>query len=155
MPPRQPQRWTTDDFAAMGWHDNAVHALRIEEGEHGEGELLLDIDYIEEWIPGGEHFEFVLCPATLQFHQVTALRIAIDYATPSAGVCPFSLDGIEREAQLYPNGYTSYRWTLRLNWPEGEISFDSPGFTQTQVAPSRRCERQALTPAERGRTRKP
>ena len=38
---------------------------------------------------------------------------------------------------------------------EALVTIDSPGFTQTQVAPSRRCERQALTPAERGRTRKP
>jgi hypothetical protein len=155
MPRIARRRWTSDDFDAMGWHDNAVHALRIEEGEHGEGELLLDIDYIEEWIPGDEHFAFMLCPATLQFHQVTALRIAIDYAGPSAGVCPFSLDAIEREALVYPNGYTSYRWTLRLNWPEGEIRFDSPGFTQTALAPSRRSERQSLEPSERGRKRKP
>ena len=150
MPPRQLKRWTTDDFAAMGWHDNAVHALRIEEGDHGEGELLLDIDYIEEWIPGGEHFTFLLCPATLQFHQVTALRIAIDYASPSAGLCPFTLEAIERTAQVYPNGYASWRWTLRLNWPEGEIGFESPGFTQTQRSPTQRSERQSLAPAQRG-----
>ncbi|MCA9233542.1 MAG: hypothetical protein KDA57_23080 [Planctomycetales bacterium] len=143
------KRWTTSDFESMGWHDNAVHAFRIEEGEDGEGELILDIDYIEEWLSGEKHFEFVVCPATLQFHQVTDLRVSLDYVSPSAGLCPFSLHEIEREEHVYPNGYASFAWALRVNWPDGEITFRSPGFTQSQTSASVRSERQSLRPAER------
>jgi hypothetical protein len=36
-----PLHWTHEDFERMSWHDNHVHALRIVEGRHGAGELLL------------------------------------------------------------------------------------------------------------------
>lgn len=141
--------WTTADFDAMSWHDNAVHALRVIEGEHGEGELVLDVDYIEEWIRNGDCIEFVITPATLQFHNVTELRVALDYAGPTAGICPFSLDGIERREHVFPNGHTTYRWQLPVGWPAGEISFFSSGYTQTQIAPCVRSGRQHLDPTQR------
>ena len=143
------RRWTTSDFESMGWHDNAVHAFRIEEGENGEGEFILDIDYIDQWISGDKYFEFLICPAVLQFHQVTDLRVSLDYATPTAGLCPFSLDAIEREEHVYPNGYASFAWVLRVNWPDGEITFRSPGFTQTQSSGSLLSTRQSLRPCDR------
>lgn len=40
--------WTDRQFAEMSWHDNHVHGLQIVRGAHGSGELVLDIDYIEE-----------------------------------------------------------------------------------------------------------
>ncbi|QPI52321.1 hypothetical protein IV454_13030 [Massilia antarctica] len=37
---------TTDQFEDLGWHDNAIHAFRIAEGNDGcGGQLTLDIDY--------------------------------------------------------------------------------------------------------------
>lgn len=101
--------WTTADFDSVTWHDNAVHALRVIEGEQGEGELVLDVDYIEEWIRSGDRIEFIIAPATLQFHNVTDLRVSLDYSEPTAGLGPFSLDGIERREHVFPNGHTTYR----------------------------------------------
>jgi hypothetical protein len=49
--------WTHETFDSMSWHDNHVHSLRIVEGEHGAGELRLDLDYItdKQWLrPQGE-----------------------------------------------------------------------------------------------------
>ena len=43
-------QWSEADFDGMSWHDNAVHAIRVVEGEHGAGKLVLDIDYILEWL---------------------------------------------------------------------------------------------------------
>ena len=43
--------WTNQDFELLGWHDVHVHALHILGGEHGAGELWLELDYILEWIP--------------------------------------------------------------------------------------------------------
>src|SRR5262245_20244864 len=37
--------WTDADFGDLSWHDCSVHALRIVEGPHGAGELILDLDY--------------------------------------------------------------------------------------------------------------
>ncbi len=38
--------WADGDFDQMPWHDNAVHGIRIIEGQHGSGELALDLDYM-------------------------------------------------------------------------------------------------------------
>ena len=128
-------RWSTEDFESMCWHDVHVHALRVVEGEQGVGELLLDIDYILEWHNSAPQFTFLVAPATLRFRDVGDLRVTLDYATPNAGMCPFSLAGITRKAHTYPNGYESYFWTLSVNWPRGEVSFKSPGLTQEITGP--------------------
>ena len=135
----------------MGWHDVHVHALRIEEGEHGAGALVLDVDYILEWRTDQSGFSFRVAPATLRFHEITDLRIALDYATPTSGMCPFSLGGITRELVTYPTGYQTFRWLLSVNWPHGEISFKGPGFTQELAGPEVTSSDQWLSPAQRKR----
>jgi hypothetical protein len=45
--------WTDADFDAMSWHDNAVHAVAFEPQPSDPRRLLLDIDYIVEWVPPG------------------------------------------------------------------------------------------------------
>jgi len=103
--------WKTEDFDDMSWHDVHVHGLRIvqNEGDDGSAELFLDIDYILEWLEGEGHFNFVVAQTTLQFHNVFGLRLSLDYVKPSAGMCAFSLAGIERELVTYPTGHTSYK----------------------------------------------
>ena len=133
----------------MCWHDAHVHALRFEGGEQGEGALVLDIDYILGWHCEKPQFSFRVAPATLRFHGISNLRVTLDYATPTAGMCPFSLAGITREAHVYPNGFQSFRWLLTVNWPDGEISFQSPGFTQDLAGPEVTTTSQWLSPAER------
>jgi len=144
-------RWSTDDFDSMSWHDVHVHALRIEEGEHGTAELLLDIDYILEWRGAVPSIVFRVAPATLRFHGISNLVVSLDYASPSAGMCPFSINGITREPYTYPNGHASFRWHLSVNWPIGEIEFLGPGFTQELAGPEVTGTSQKLTPAVRRR----
>ncbi len=140
---------TTADFPILGWHDCPVHALWIVEGDDntGTGELILDLDYILEWINRGDVFHFRIAPAVLRFHEVSDLRIELDYSGWAFG--PFPLDGIEREPVTCPNGHTSFRWILYVNWPGGRISFDSPGFTQRLTGPAIVVDRQALRASER------
>lgn len=123
--------WTAADFDELSWHDNYIHALRVVEGEHGAGELVLDLDHIVEWLPPVEgQCRFLVAPATLTFHEVTGLRIDIDYAASQAAIVPMSIGEIAREPLVYPNGYRSFRWRVLLNWPAGELTFAGPGFTQ-------------------------
>lgn len=97
--------------------------------DRGTAELEFDIDFIVEWLCGREGgFRFRIAPATLTFHEVFALRVNMDYA--GAGMTPFSIEGIRREPIPYLAAVASYRWKLPLNWPHGEITFESPGFTQ-------------------------
>jgi len=122
--------WTGEHFDQMSWHDNHVHALRILEGVHGSGQLILDLDYILEWQKGtiGE-FQFLILPVTLKFNGVFGLRLSIDYATPTAALGPFSIASIERRIESWPR-YDAKLWKILINWPVGEISFEAEGFEQ-------------------------
>jgi hypothetical protein len=141
--------WTDAEFEHMSWHDNHVHGLRVVEGEHGTGLLILDLDYITEWACDAEHYRFRIVPATLTFEKVTNLRIALDYATPKAGLVPFSIDAIERTAEPRER-YTAQVWRIAVNWPAGEISFEASGFEQRARGAPVLVDRQYLTAAERG-----
>ena len=144
--------WTDADFDSLGWHDVHIHGFRVLEGEHGAGELWLDLDYILEWVgPCGEGdgYWFQTAPALLKFRDVTSLRFSLDCATPTAAMGPFSIDGIEREPISHENGYRSYRWTLAINWPAGEITFESPGFSQSLTGAVVETDSQHLDEAQR------
>ncbi len=141
--------WTEADFEQMSWHDVHVHGFRITEGDGGTGDLFLDIDYILEWIRVEDKFSFRIVPATLCFHEITDLCLSLDFATPTAAIVPFILNGIRRESVTYPTGYTSYSWDLGIIWPEGSFTFKAPRFTQTLSGPVLVRDRQRLLPSER------
>lgn len=141
-------------FEDYNWHDNAIHGLRIVEGEDGcSGELVLDIDFIVEWLPPqGENnaFRFRVAPALLTFHEVTDLVISIDYASSTAALQPMTIHEIHREVVTNPNGYSSFAWKVEINWPSnGSISFRSPGFTQALTAEPIVSGAQYLSPSQR------
>ena len=143
-------QWTEADFDQLCWHDNAVHALRIVEGDYGAGELLLDIDYIVEWqrVDSGR-VVFRIAPATLAFRDVTNLKIALDYETPTAGLTPFALDRIERRREQRDR-YEALLWALVVNWPIGSITFEAKGFRQFLRGPAVLSSEQKLSSEARG-----
>jgi hypothetical protein len=143
--------WSTEDFDAMSWHDAHVHGLRLEHFTEVEGaaDLVLDIDYILNWQKAGTGFLFTVSQAVLQFHKVTSLKLELNYATPSAGMCPFSIAAVEREVHIAPNGLRSHRWRIPVNWPEGLLEFEAPSFTQTLVGEPHVQSDQFLTPEKR------
>jgi hypothetical protein len=120
------QLWTDADFDELSWHDNYVHGIQVEGGgEFGTGTLILDLDYILEWLrPSGQLFEFRIAPASLTFHDVFALKIDLDWI--GAAMSPFSISQISR--QKLP--HESWSWSIGVNWPEGTITFEATGFTQ-------------------------
>lgn len=145
---------TIDQFDDFGWHDNAIHAFRIAEGDDAcSGQLILDIDYIREWVPPagqGGRFSFVVAPSDLVFHEVTDLVISIDYASCSASLQPMTIDEIHREVYSYPNGYSSFSWKIELNSPvDSFISFQSPRKSQVLKGKSVRSTSQWLMPSQR------
>lgn len=145
-------KWTMADFESLSWHDCHVYGFGLEEREHGTAELSFDLDFIVEWLCRTDRSaEFRVAPATLTFQEVFGLRVELDYASVTAAMCPFSLDGIERESATVATGHSSFRWRLPVNWPRGLITFESPGFTQVLRQPPILVPRQALLPGERGR----
>ena len=92
---------------------------------------------------------FAVAQASLRFHEVSDLRFSLDYKAPIAGMCPFSLAGIERRVITYPTGAQSFEWELDINWPTGKIEFEAPGFTQLLVGPVHTQPGQSLAPGQR------
>jgi hypothetical protein len=144
----QPGPWTEAQLADMSWHDNHVHALRIVEGEHGCGELVLDLDYILEWMKEPAGFRFKIVPAHLRFRGVSDLRIDLNYAAASAAMGPFAIHRIERREEVHER-YTAQCWSIEVNWPGGSISFEADGFTQEAWGQVVVSELQRLMPGER------
>lgn len=145
--------WNIDDFDALAWHDVHVHGFRLTSFNEnlGSADLVLDIDYILRWEPLDDGFQFTLCPAELVFQGVFGLKVELDYAAPSAGMCPFSIHAIEREALTFPDGSPSFRWHIPVNWPDGFLEFAATSFTLTLVgAPVIHCG-QFLSPEQRTR----
>ncbi len=122
--------WTTADFDTMPWHDNYFHGMKLEAGDYGSGELFFDLDYILEWdCEDKGNILFHIAPAVLQFHDVSALKVTLDYDSPSAALGPFSINGIERQF-VQRERYEAQIWKLKVNWPVGKIILESSGFTQ-------------------------
>ena len=143
--------WHTEDFESLSWHDVHVHGFRLDnfKDDNGSADLVLDIDYILRWEKSGDGFAFTVCQAELRFHDVFGLKFQLDYATPTAGMCSFSIHGVERELITFPTGYQSYHWRLPINWPKGLIEFQAPGFTQTLTGTPYVQPNQALAPDQR------
>jgi hypothetical protein len=142
--------WTHQQFEAMSWHDNHVHGLRIAEGNYGAGRLIIDLDYILEWVRSDDReIRFRIVPATLTFLDVTGLRVSLDYATPTAALGPFSIHAIERRVEQRER-YEAQIWRILINWPVGEISFEASGFEQRGRGVPILTEHQGLTAEKRG-----
>lgn len=145
---------TLEKFEDYSWHDNAIHGFRIVEGDDGcSGDLILDIDFILEWLaPQGddEPFSFRIAPANLTFHEVTDLVVSIDYSASTAAFQPMMIHEIHRSAVTYSNGYSSFSWKVEINWPRNSfISFVSSGFTQELRSEAIVSSAQYLSPSQR------
>lgn len=143
---------SSDEYQPGMWHDNHIHGFSIQEGEDGAGKLILDIDHITEWLPPEPKqgfYTFMVAPAQLCFHEITDLVISIDYASLPAAIQPMSIAQIERQEITYPNGYRSYQWRVEVNWPKGEISFKSPGFSLDLLVDPVVSEGQVLSAEQR------
>ena len=147
-----PGPWHTEDFDSLSWHDVHVHGIRFASFNEDEGatDLVLDIDYILKWEKSADQLLFTICRAELTFHDAFRLKLELDYLTPTAGMCPFAIDGIHREPLAFSTGFRSFRWRIPFNWPRGSLEFEAPAFTQALVgAPVVKAGAQSLSSQER------
>ncbi len=137
--------WTEEDFDRMGWHDCHIHAIAF---SPETSELLLDLDYILEWMQPesqGESFKFLTAAATLVFENVYDLEF--DIASYFSGL---EIDRIGREEPVEPRNakyiqkQTEWKWTIECQ--EGEITLRSVGFRQyVRTAPQSGEQKLALS----------
>jgi hypothetical protein len=158
-------KYTEADYERLSWHDCTIWGLDFRIGDPEEGDwtsdLVLDIDFIVEWICGDRGAcQFRVAPATLVFHGVTDPRIKMDWGDSGFQVALYgvSIDGIERERVQEQKVYLDrpyYSWKIRLSLPHaGEIAFGAVGFTQTVQAEPVLTSEQQLSLRERDRLRK-
>jgi hypothetical protein len=160
---------TESDFENLSWHDCTIWGLALKLDDPTEEDcthdLVLDVDFIVEWVPrercdlqsgGACSLEFRVAPATLTFHGITDLRVQLQ--SPSSGFQlvppPISIASITRERVQDQKVYLDrpyYRWTIDLHksMTGGEISFGAFGFTQVLRAAPRLTKNQHLTLRER------
>ena len=149
------------DFARLSWHDDTLYGLRFELGDVDRGdwrsELALDLDHIVEWLCGSDRsVRFLVAPATLVFHDVTDLEIALDWGDSGhrTALGEPQIDRVTR-AQIADQKICLdrpyYRWRIAFNWPAGgAIGFGASGFTQTLRAAPAVLDQQRLPPGSRG-----
>jgi hypothetical protein len=154
------QRVSDADFARLSWHDDTDYGLRFEVGDSARGdwrsELVLELDHIVEWVCGSDRsVRFRVAPATLVFHDITDLRIALDWGDSGhrTALGEPQIDAITRAAledQKICLDRPYYRWRIALNWPPGgEVGFGASGLTQTLRAAPLLLDQQRLPPESR------
>jgi hypothetical protein len=146
MSERPMQQWTEKDFDKLSWHDCHVHALAMREGheEYGDGTLVLDIDFILEWLRTPEgHYGFRVAPATLEFFEIDDLEASFGYSGCAMG--PFSIDGIERKLEFESGDFRRYRYSMAIQAPmTGFLRFSGNRLRQTLRGESVHSEYQSL-----------
>jgi hypothetical protein len=149
------------DDLTFRWHDNVIYGLSFDRGEPDEGDwrsdLRFDIDFIAEWLCGAPgDVQFRVAPATLAFHDVTDLAIAVDQGDSGGrnALFEWSIDRVERQPLDRPMDY--WRWTIHLHSPPGgTLAFCASGFTQTETAEAMLVDEQRLPRSARGTNRLP
>lgn len=141
--------WTENDFERMGWHDSQVYAFAFSPETF---ELLLDIDYIFQWVqpePGEEFFKFWVAPVTLIFQNV--YDVDFDLQIMTAGL---EIDSIIREQPRTPRNAeyieNNIEWLWTLDCQQGEIKLWSAGYKQYIRAAPRFDKGQRLGLSARG-----
>jgi hypothetical protein len=136
---------TEADFDAMDWHDNAIHAIAVEPVPDNPGRLLVDLDYIIEWVSPTSPpttLDFWICPATLVFDPAWDLTTDVDMR---GWAFQLHLNEITRSE---PDERGNYEWTL--SGDRFTIEVGSPGFTQYLRRPPIFSDGPWLSVEERG-----
>jgi hypothetical protein len=136
--------WTDADFDQMSWHDCAVHAVAFEPAPPCPGRVLVDLDYIVEWVcqTPSTGFGFWVCPATLVSDQAWDLAGDIDLHGFSFEL---SLDALQRSG---PDAHDAFEWTLSCH--QFSLALHAMGFTQYLRRPPIHTSQQRLSVAQRG-----
>jgi hypothetical protein len=116
--------WEQSDFERMGWHDCTVHALAFEPNSDGSGTLLVDLDYIVQWVQPvspGYAFSFWVAPATLIFEDAWGFEAEVSEYSGFR----LELDGMQRSE---PDEFGRNWWTL--DGRHFTVRLLSAGFTQ-------------------------
>ena len=150
-----------DDASDLpSWHDNLIYGFHLRSADPERGvwrsDLLLDIDHIVEWVCSADNrCQFRVAPATLAFHDVTNLKISIDFEGGGyrQNTNELSIAHIQRmpiSAAEVTHWRPYFEWSIVLNLPEGgEITFGASGYDQILRAEPKLVGEQRLVADDR------
>jgi hypothetical protein len=137
--------WTEADFENMQWHDNPIHAFMFSDNF----EIIMDIDYIFEWVLKGKKYAFWISPCTFIFENVYDLTFNVGPATPGLTIDFITKENPQKTQNAeHINRDTEYDWTIEAQ--EGTISFKSIGYKQFVRQKPRLLATQKLESIDRG-----
>jgi hypothetical protein len=144
--------WTDGDFDQMGWHDATIHGFGFVEGEKPWlGRLMLDIDYITEWIapePPSPYLSFRVAPATLVFEEAVGIDLHLSSESVTFGVALQILS--VRRSRAQTEGSIPQRHDYRIQGSDFELRFAAARFRQCLRARPVHARRQSLSVTQRG-----
>ena len=127
----------------MGWHDATVYSIMLPQANFT---ISFDIDYIFKWHRTLTEFcGWDVAPCTLEFHNVSGLKVSLDWQLPG-GIMQGDtsiLDIRRQNRQISANG-KFVCWDYEIDLDVGEISFNATGFEQVVRTPPTFSESQFL-----------
>jgi len=112
-----------NDFDDLGFHDCYVYGLRWEGQSHA---LIVDLDYIVQWIKKKDKYCFLVARAEARFSPVAGIRISLDWQRLPLE-CQIH-DIIRERSRDSRHRKNWYLWTIIFSIPSGYITFESPCF---------------------------
>lgn len=115
--------YSVEDFDVLGFHDCCVHGIRWDSASYA---LIIDLDYIVQWIENNGSYEFWVAPAELYFAYSSEVKISLDW-TRMTMECPIQ-DVHKHECRMTPNESEEYHWEIEFANPYGAIELWSGDF---------------------------
>ncbi|KAA8997697.1 hypothetical protein FJU30_18225 [Affinibrenneria salicis] len=144
------------DFNEDSFHDNLIHGV-VFYSDVGEfsSDIALDIDYIEKWIKTerGEIF-FVIYKALLKFHDVTDLKLSINWGDTnnshfSGDASGVYINKITKKRIYSPIEDDYFLWNIDTNNHDSHINFGASSFSLEIIGSKQTVNRQFLLRNER------
>ncbi|WP_330984455.1 MULTISPECIES: hypothetical protein [Enterobacterales] len=144
------------DFESFCFHDNLIHGI-IFYSDPGEfsSDIALDIDHIEKWVETDKgEIGFVISKALLKFHDVTDLKISIDWGDTknsqfSGGAAGLYIDEITKKKIYSPVADNYFLWKIETNKRDRYLLFGASSFSLEIVGKQHIVNRQFLMRDER------
>ena len=142
--------FTNAVFEDAKWHDNKIHGFFFRQ-EKFVSDIVFDIDFILEWLCK-ETCKFKIAPASLVFHNVTDLRIVIDWGDSDFQRSVMGMHIVEIKRNIVKTRMKFpeyYKWNIELSDKHSEINFGASGFTQYLRSEAIWTDKQFLTIEQR------
>ncbi len=131
--------YSAAEFDKLGFHDCHVYGLRWDSSTYA---LILDLDYIVQWIEEDANFEFLVAPAEIRFDYASEVKLSLDWSNLPME-CQIQ-DIHRRDSKTNPNGSECFLWEIEFSTPSGSIELWATDFELRLLAEAERSEMQRL-----------